>query len=94
MDMGSHCIDLLEMFFGPVRGVSCFIKSNIHAYASEDSAPQRERRQQIVAARLAWAMNASCTCWCAATVWSPVTRRSLVPRLQYSKLSQVNSSRS
>jgi predicted dehydrogenase len=38
MDMGSHCIDLLEMFFGPVRSVSCFVKSNIHAYASEDSA--------------------------------------------------------
>lgn len=38
MDMGGHCIDLLEMFFGPVREVSCFINSNVHAYKSEDSA--------------------------------------------------------
>lgn len=38
MDMGGHCIDLLEMFFGPVRRVSCFINRSVHAYASEDSA--------------------------------------------------------
>ncbi|HOB76661.1 MAG TPA: Gfo/Idh/MocA family oxidoreductase [Phycisphaerae bacterium] len=38
MDMGGHCIDLLEMFFGPVREVSCFINSSVHAYKSEDSA--------------------------------------------------------
>jgi predicted dehydrogenase len=38
MDMGSHCIDLLEMFFGPVKKVSCFINRTIHPYASEDSA--------------------------------------------------------
>jgi len=37
IDMGSHCIDLLEMFFGPVTKVSCFI-NRIHGYASEDSA--------------------------------------------------------
>ena len=37
-DMGSHCIDLLEMFFGPVRKVSCFINNNVHTYNSEDSA--------------------------------------------------------
>ncbi|VAW14522.1 Myo-inositol 2-dehydrogenase [hydrothermal vent metagenome] len=38
MDMGSHCIDLLEMFFGKVKSVSCFINNNVHAYKSEDSA--------------------------------------------------------
>jgi predicted dehydrogenase len=38
MDMGSHCIDLLEMFFGPAKSVSCFINNTVHPYASEDSA--------------------------------------------------------
>jgi predicted dehydrogenase len=38
MDMGSHCIDLLEMFFGKIDTVSCFISNNIHHYKSEDSA--------------------------------------------------------
>jgi len=38
MDMGGHCIDLLEMFFGPVRTVSCFTNRAVHSYASEDSA--------------------------------------------------------
>ena len=38
IDMGSHCIDLLEMFFGPVTQVSCFTNRTIHSYASEDSA--------------------------------------------------------
>jgi len=38
MDMGGHCIDLLEMFFGPVQTVSCFINRTVHRYASEDSA--------------------------------------------------------
>jgi predicted dehydrogenase len=38
MDMGSHCMDLLEMFFGKVKSVSCFINNNIHPYKSEDSA--------------------------------------------------------
>jgi len=38
MDMGSHCIDLLEMFFGNIKSVSCFINNNVHAYKSEDSA--------------------------------------------------------
>ncbi len=38
MDMGSHCMDLLEMFFGKVKRVSCFINNSIHAYPSEDSA--------------------------------------------------------
>ena len=38
MDMGGHCIDLLEMFFGPVRKVACFTNSLIHDYESEDSA--------------------------------------------------------
>ncbi len=38
MDMGSHCIDLLEMFFGKVKSVSCIINNNVHSYKSEDSA--------------------------------------------------------
>ncbi len=38
IDMGNHCINLLEMFFGPVAKVSCFVNRTIHAYASEDSA--------------------------------------------------------
>ncbi len=38
IDMGGHCIDLMEMFFGPVARVSCLIQNRIHSYASEDSA--------------------------------------------------------
>lgn len=38
MDMGSHCIDLLEMFFGNIKSVGCFINNNVHSYKSEDSA--------------------------------------------------------
>jgi predicted dehydrogenase len=38
MDMGSHCIDLLEMFFGKAGSVSCFINNSVHPYKSEDSA--------------------------------------------------------
>jgi predicted dehydrogenase len=38
MDMGGHCLDLLEMFFGPVSAVSCLIHRTVHEYASEDSA--------------------------------------------------------
>jgi len=38
MDMGSHCIDLLEMFFGKAKSVSCFINNIVHPYKSEDSA--------------------------------------------------------
>jgi predicted dehydrogenase len=38
MDMGSHCIDLLEMFFGKVERVHCFINNTVHDYQSEDSA--------------------------------------------------------
>jgi len=38
MDMGSHCIDMLEMFFGKIKAVSCFINNSVHSYKSEDSA--------------------------------------------------------
>ena len=38
IDMGGHCIDLLEMFFGQVSRVSCFINNTTHDYQSEDSA--------------------------------------------------------
>lgn len=38
IDMGGHCVDLLEMFFGKVKKVSCFINNTVHDYKSEDSA--------------------------------------------------------
>jgi predicted dehydrogenase len=38
IDMGGHCLDLLEMFFGPVSTVHCFTNRTVHGYASEDSA--------------------------------------------------------
>ncbi len=38
MDMGGHCIDLLEMFFGPVAKICCFMNRSVQDYASEDSA--------------------------------------------------------
>ncbi len=38
IDMGGHCIDLLEMFFGKIARVSCFINNSVHDYKSEDSA--------------------------------------------------------
>src|SRR5436309_3042010 len=37
MDLAGHCIDLLEMFFGPVTKVSCFTNHTVQAYVSEDS---------------------------------------------------------
>lgn len=38
MDMGGHCMDLLEMFFGPVTEVSCLVRNTVHSYGTEDSA--------------------------------------------------------
>jgi predicted dehydrogenase len=38
IDMGGHCIDLLEMYLGEVAAVSCRTGNLVHAYASEDSA--------------------------------------------------------
>jgi len=38
MDMGGHCINLLEMLFGKVKRVSCFTNRTVHNYESEDSA--------------------------------------------------------
>ena len=38
IDMGGHCIDLLEMFFGRITRVSCFINNSVQNYKSEDSA--------------------------------------------------------
>jgi predicted dehydrogenase len=38
MDMGGHCIDLLEMYFGKPKKVACFVNNSVHAYKSEDSA--------------------------------------------------------
>jgi predicted dehydrogenase len=37
MDLAGHCIDLLEMFFGPVETIGCFTNRTVHDYASEDS---------------------------------------------------------
>ena len=38
IDMGCHCIDLMEMFFGKLKKVSCLISNTVHNYSSEDSA--------------------------------------------------------
>lgn len=38
IDMGGHCIDLLEMFFGRIIKLSCFVNNTVHDYKSEDSA--------------------------------------------------------
>ena len=38
IDMGGHCIDLLEMYFGQITNVSCMVNNSVHDYASEDSA--------------------------------------------------------
>ncbi|MBE0656177.1 MAG: Gfo/Idh/MocA family oxidoreductase [Bryobacteraceae bacterium] len=38
IDMGGHCIDLLETLLGPAARVSCFIRNTVHEYKSEDSA--------------------------------------------------------
>jgi len=38
IDMGSHCIDLLEMLVGRVKRVSCVASNLVQAYKSEDSA--------------------------------------------------------
>ncbi len=38
IDMGGHSIDLLEMFFGNIRKVSCFAHNLVQDYTSEDSA--------------------------------------------------------
>lgn len=37
-DMGSHCLDLLEMFFGRIVRVSCSTACLVHKYKSEDTA--------------------------------------------------------
>jgi len=38
MDLGGHCVDLMEMFFGKLKKVSCFINNTVHDYDPEDSA--------------------------------------------------------
>jgi predicted dehydrogenase len=38
MDLAGHCLDLLEMFFGPVAAVSCMVAHTVQSYATEDSA--------------------------------------------------------
>jgi predicted dehydrogenase len=38
MDLGGHCIDLLEMFFGPAKRVFCATAGLVQAYKSEDTA--------------------------------------------------------
>lgn len=37
MDLAGHCLDLLELFFGPVTSVSCMIGHTVQRYATEDS---------------------------------------------------------
>jgi predicted dehydrogenase len=38
MDLGAHCLDLLEMMFGRIARVACSTANQIHAYRSEDTA--------------------------------------------------------
>jgi len=38
IDMGNHCVDLLEQFFGRVREVKCYTGNVVQDYASEDTA--------------------------------------------------------
>ena len=38
MDMGGHGIDLLEMYFGKVAKLSCFVNNLVQDYKTEDSA--------------------------------------------------------
>jgi len=38
IDLGGHCVDLLEMFFGPVRRVNCMARRVVHDYPVEDGA--------------------------------------------------------
>lgn len=38
IDMGGHCIDLLEMYFGGIGAVTCRTGHLVQTYASEDSA--------------------------------------------------------
>lgn len=38
IDMGSQCINLLQMYFGEISKVSCFINNIVHDYQPEDSA--------------------------------------------------------
>jgi len=38
MDMGSHCIDLLELFFGKTTKIGCFTGNRVQNYRSEDTA--------------------------------------------------------
>ncbi len=38
MDMGTHCLDLLEMFLGPIRELAAFARTLTFNYAVEDSA--------------------------------------------------------
>ena len=37
VDLASHCVDLLEMFFGPIDKVGAFIDTLTHDYPVEDS---------------------------------------------------------
>lgn len=38
IDMGNHCVDLLEQLFGRVREVKCYTANLVQDYASEDTA--------------------------------------------------------
>lgn len=38
MDLGGHCIDLLELFLGRAKSVQCVTERLVHDYASEDTA--------------------------------------------------------
>jgi predicted dehydrogenase len=67
IDMGGHSIDLLEMYFGPVAKVSCFVHNTVQAYRSEDSAVAvllfENGAIATVDAFSAFPMRPARTCW-------------------------------
>ena len=38
MDMGTHCLDLLEWLIGPIDRIGCLFETVTHAYEVEDTA--------------------------------------------------------
>ena len=38
IDLAGHCLDLLEMFFGPIVELGCMTHRTVHRYEAEDSA--------------------------------------------------------
>lgn len=61
VDMGSHCLDLLDFFLGPVSAVQGFAVNTGHAYNVEDVTVAAFRFPECVAGTGVWNFNASDT---------------------------------